>query len=169
MMEASQYPYDWVTQDAEFIVLYTGCITSDCEKKQTIPDYKAPLPPYLAGDTTTRETTTFPPGTTDWWCNVGPWKPATPGTTTPASGPERVVHVILDYTPNSLKEKQGNPNLNPRDVAEFNDVLSLAKRVHCAGNVLLTDRDDAPGNGQYDPPHDPSYWDLLVNAVKNGV
>jgi hypothetical protein len=69
---------------------------------------------------------------------------------------------------NKLIYDDGDPP-NPPDMAEIKDVLTNAKLVHCAGNLLLTDRDNMKGNGQYDAPYVASYWNQLVKVVQNGV
>jgi hypothetical protein len=74
MMEASAYPFPWVLDVAEFILLWDG----------PAGDYEIKYNGYLQGPNTN-----YP--TPDWWCNVPDL-----GTTT---GPERIVHTIWNYKP----------------------------------------------------------------------
>jgi hypothetical protein len=121
MMEADGYPCDWVLGVAEFILLW----------EESAYTYEHNFNGYLGSTGNT-----YPIPT--WWCNVPIWNPMAGTTTIFASEPDRIVHTIWSYTPNSLKSPR-DPNLNPSDMAEFNDVLTKVQGW-CAGSVHLTDK-----------------------------
>ena len=120
MMEADMYPFPWVLGVAEFILTWEGSPDDYINKyhgwlqacdQQPPPDWcdKEPV----------------------WWRNPGQWNPPT-GT----AGPERIVHTIYSYTPESMQNPPGSI-ANPPGMAEFKDVLAKVQGRH-AGSVYMT-------------------------------
>jgi hypothetical protein len=139
MMEASAYPFNWILDIAEFILLWDG----------SVDDYENKYNGYLQGRPKTcqqqppPEWCGKPP---DWWCSIPDF-----GTTT---GTERIVHTIWNYTP-------GDPH-NPSDIAVITDVLTKA-RGRCAGSVYMTNNKDGKVLGL------PPYFQQEVQAVQGGA